>query len=121
MILVDTSVWIDHFRTPNLVLARLMADEAAYLHPLVFGELCMGDLRPRRETVRTLLRLPFTRAAADIDVLTLVENEALFASGLSFIDAHLLTSAVLDRRFSLLTRDKRLAAASARLNIAADS
>lgn len=119
MILVDTSVWIDHFRTPELALARLMADEAALMHPLVLGELCMGDLRPRAETIRLLTQLPQASEARHLEVREVIEREQLFSSGLSFIDAHLLASALLDRRQAIWTRDRRLSRAMFNLGVAA--
>jgi len=120
VILVDTSVWIDHFREPDSLLSELIEDQRVLIHPLVIGELAMGDLTPRDATLHRLSRLEPAHMARHADVLRLVQTQRLYAIGLAFVDAHLLASARITPDSSLWTRDKRLRAAAERLDLAAD-
>lgn len=118
MILVDTSVWVDHLRFGNRTLVSLLEGEQVLIHPFVVGELACGQLRNRSEILRLLARLPGVVLAGHEEVLTLVESRHLFGRGLGWIDAHLLSSAVLARA-GLLTLDKRLGRLSRMLGVAA--
>jgi predicted nucleic acid-binding protein len=117
MILVDTSVWIDHLRTGDASLAHLLDSGLALTHPLVIGELAMGNLRAR-DTVLGLLRaLPQAVTASDDEVLAYVARHRLFGIGIGYADAHLLASTQLTAGAGLWTRDRRLREAASRLGI----
>lgn len=114
MILVDTSVWADHFRRADPCLSRLIEGDEVMLHRLVIEELAMGHLPRRAKTLAMLKRLPAT-LIADADLFTsFIEREELVGSGIGAIDAHLLVSAVATGA-RLWTRDKRLALHAQRL------
>ena len=95
MILVDTSIWIDHLRGGNTDLAAKLDAGQVLTHPLVIGELAMGDLRPRDVVLRSLGQLPQAVVARDDEVLAHVERLALHGRGIGYIDAHLLASTAL--------------------------
>jgi predicted nucleic acid-binding protein len=117
MILVDTSVWIDHFRMAEPMMDRLAEEETILMHPLVFGELSMGNFA-NRSTVLQWLADFIPAALADHDeVLGLIDSQVLHGKGLGFIDAHLLASALLMPGAQLWARDKRLVAAAAAAGI----
>lgn len=118
MILVDTSVWVEHLRRGNARLVQLLDDERVVCHPFVIGELAMGSLRNRTEILDLLGRLPTAEVASHTEVLTLVERRHLTGAGLGWIDAHLLTSTILMGR-RLWSLDHRLAAAAQRFDVAA--
>ena len=120
MILVDTSVWIDHLRQNDETLARLLNDEKVLAHPFVTGELALGNLRNRATIIGALRDLPQATVATDDEVLVFIEKNALGGLGIGYIDAHLLAAARLSAGAALWTRDKRLLAASARLGLCAD-
>lgn len=117
MILVDTSIWIDHLRTGDLKLARLLQDGRVLAHPCVTGELALGQLSHRSEILGLLQNLPQATAATDAEVLTLVESRQLFGLGIGYVDAHLLAATLLTAGAGLWTRDKRLAAVATRLGL----
>lgn len=117
MILVDTSIWVDHFRGTDPHLATLMTTGLAVLHPMVLGELVMGNLPCRASTLRELSELPSALPAQHSEVLVLVEDQRLFGNGLGFVDAHLLAAAKLDGRLTIWSRDRRLTTAARRLNV----
>ncbi len=109
MILVDTSVWIDHFRKPNLRLAERLNSESVLVHPLVIGEIACGNLKNRTEIIALLQALPQASKADDEEILFFIEHQNLNGRGIGLIDAHLLASCLLDQSF-LWTADKRLRA-----------
>ncbi|MGH7731023.1 MAG: type II toxin-antitoxin system VapC family toxin [Candidatus Eiseniibacteriota bacterium] len=118
MILVDTSVWVDHLRSGSRVLVSLLQREEVLTHPFVIGELACGAIRNRAEVLAHLATLPRATMADDDELLDFVERRRLFGRGIAWIDAHLLASAVLsDAR--LLTLDRRLARLGANLGISA--
>jgi predicted nucleic acid-binding protein len=117
VILVDTSVWVDHLRrTEPLLVERLRNDEVS-CHPFVIGELACGRLRRRDEVLRLLGTLPVAPAVAHDEVLGFVERHRLAGSGIGWIDAHLLASAALGR-LRVWTQDRRLRIAARRLGLA---
>jgi predicted nucleic acid-binding protein len=121
VILVDTSVWIDHLRTGEPELAALLQDGHVLAHPWVTGELALGHLSRRSEILRLLHHLPQAKAATDHEVLTLIDNHRLFGLGIGYVDAHLLAATMLTTGARLWTRDKRLAAVSDQLGLARDN
>jgi predicted nucleic acid-binding protein len=119
MILVDTSVWIDHLRRRDEILTSLLEQGAVLAHPFVIGELALGSL-PRRDFVlNSLRRLPRANIARDEEVMRFVDREALFGIGIGFVDAHLLAATRLTVGATLWSRDRRLQAAAEKLALAA--
>lgn len=119
MILVDSSLWIDHLRHPNEILADLLGRRQVVIHSFVIGELAVGYLSPRDLILEMLRDLDHVVTADDDEVLRLVERERLFGLGLGYVDVHLLASSRLTPGTWLWTRDRRLAAAAERLSLAA--
>jgi len=117
MILVDTSVWVDHLRAGNRTLHSLLEDAEVLAHPFVIGELACGALRNREEVLTLLQALPEALAAEHEEVMHVVDREQLFGRGIGWIDAHLLTSARLSRA-ALWTLDRRLSRIAAALDLA---
>ena len=119
MILVDTSVWIDHLRQGNAELVRLLNTGQVLAHPFVTGELALGSLQNRDKVLVALQDLPQACVATDVEVMRFITREALFGIGIGYIDAHLLAAVRLSPGALLWTRDKRLLAASTRLGLSA--
>lgn len=117
MILVDTSVWIWHFRGEEPDLKELLDTGQVLMHPLVIGELACGTLPGRREVLQTLQELPTAPRATDDEALNFIEHHRLMGQGISYSDVHILASAVLAGGAQLWTFDARLAAAAARLSV----
>ena len=120
MILVDTSIWIDHLHHPESALVRLLTQVRVCTHPMIVGELALGSIRDRERVLMSMDRLPKTSIATPGDVRTLVEAQTLSGIGLSLVDAHLLAGLRLSGIDRLWTRDRRLQAAAERLGVAAD-
>jgi predicted nucleic acid-binding protein len=114
--LVDTSVWIDHFREGNMDLEYLLDEGRVAIHPFVIGELACGSLRRRSDTLRLFEALPSVPVATHDEVLTLIERHRLDGTGLGWIDMHLLASAKLAGQ-SLWSTDHRLRATAKRLGL----
>jgi predicted nucleic acid-binding protein len=110
MILVDTSVWIDHFRSGNRVLSEVLNLGLVLTHPFVIGELACGNMKNRARILADLNALPSTLIATNEEVLQLIEQRKLWGRGIGWVDAHLMTAALLsncrlwtlDRLFSNL-------------------
>lgn len=120
MILVDTSVWINHLHGGDEGLSAALDAGRVLMHPAVLGELACGNLRNRGAVLELLSNLPLAPRATDAEVLGLLERRALMGRGIGYIDVHLLTSAALAGTARLWTRDKRLAAVAAELALAFD-
>ena len=109
MILVDTSVWIDHLRKPEVKLQELLQNDEVVTHSLVRLELALGLLANRGKILSDLsllIEVPF----AEIDELfTLLERRKLYSRGIGVTDLHLIASSLIDRSISIWTRDRRLA------------
>ncbi|MEP7180291.1 MAG: type II toxin-antitoxin system VapC family toxin [Pseudonocardiales bacterium] len=118
MILVDTSVWIDHLRGGDPELAALLQNGNVLAHSWVTGELALGHLAQRSEILGLLRNLPQAKAATDVEVLTLIDHYQLFGLGIGYIDAHLLAATMLTTGARLWTRDKRLAVIAAQHGLA---
>lgn len=115
MILVDSSIWIDHLRRTEAELVRLLAGAQVLCHPFVIGELACGHLRRRNDFLAQLQALPLAPAASHDEALAFVERHALAGRGIGWADVHLLSATLLADPAALWTRDKRLAAAAAAL------
>jgi predicted nucleic acid-binding protein len=109
VILVDTSVWIDHFRRGNRALVEALEREDVLTHPFVIGEIACGELKRRREILELLAALPSAIVASDDEAMGLIERRRLMGKGLGYVDVHLLASAALTHGARLWTLDKRLA------------
>lgn len=120
MILVDTSVWIDHLRSGEPALATALEGGRVMMHPFVLGELACGNLQNRREVLRLLNALPAAPTATDPEALDFIERRALMGRGLGYIDVHLLASTALAAAARMWTRDRRLAAVAAELELVFD-
>jgi predicted nucleic acid-binding protein len=117
MILVDTSVWVDHLRTGEPRLADALNHGQVVVHPFVIGELACGNLRAREEVLHSLAHLPSARRASDEEAWFLIESRTLMGRGIGYVDVHLLAAALLDDEPRLWTRDRRLAAIAAELSV----
>jgi len=117
LILVDTSVWIDHFKSAIAALAEALESEDVLVHPFIIGELACGEIRRRSEVLDLLGTLPSSVVATDEEVLHFIENHRLMSKGIGYIDAHLLASVTLTDAARLWTRDKRLGAIADQLRI----
>jgi predicted nucleic acid-binding protein len=116
MVLVDTSVWVTHFREGNSHLADLLNDGWVLSHPLIIGELACGNLKDRAVILSFLRLLPMSLEADHEEVLSFIENHRLMGKGLGYVDVHLMASAALTG-VPLWTFDKRLDQAAASLII----
>lgn len=108
MILVDTSVWVDHLRAGDAQLAALLQRAGVSMHPFIVGELACRNLRNGAAVLALLRQLPSTVIASDAETLHFIERQKLMGQGIGYVDAHLLASVSLDAGAQLWTRDKRL-------------
>ncbi len=115
MILVDTSVWIDHLRKGNSTLKHLLNNSEVLIHPFVIGELACGHLKNRAEILKLLNELPKAVVADNSEVLQFIERNQLYGLGIGWIDVHLLASAMLSR-VTMMALDKPIQRAAKRLN-----
>ena len=116
MILVDTSVWVDHFRVTDNRLTQMLLDGHVLCHSFVIGELACGHLRRRAEILTLLKNLPRLPAVLDDELMTFIDVHRLMGRGLGWTDVHLLAAAFVSRG-SLWTKDRRLADAAKRLGV----
>jgi len=116
MILVDTSVWIDHLSQSDEDLKELLLSNQVCIHPFIFGELSCGNLKNRKEVLSLLRSLRSIGLVLDEEVLILIEERKLFGKGLGFIDIHLLASALI-HHVPIWTRDKSLRMVAGKLGI----
>jgi len=117
LILVDTSVWIDHFRATDDLLVTLLEAGMVALHPFVVGELALGNLRDRRSVIRYLAAQPMLAPVDDADVLGFIDRNGLGGRGIGYVDAHLLAAVSGTEGVGLWTRDRRLAAIALELGV----
>jgi predicted nucleic acid-binding protein len=120
MILVDTSVWIDHLHSGEPLLAAALEAARVMMHPFVLGELACGNLANRSDVLELLGNLPAAPTATDPEALDFIERRALMGRGIGYIDVHLLASVALSGDAHLWTRDRRLGAAATDLELAYD-
>lgn len=117
MILVDTSIWVDHLRGNDLTLAGLLNSGLALAHPCVIAELALGHLRQRDRVLEALLDLPHALTATDGEVLHFIDRHKLGGRGIGYVDVHLLASTRLTAGASLWTRDQRLQGVAEQLGL----
>jgi predicted nucleic acid-binding protein len=118
LILVDTSVWVDHLRRGNARLKALLGDGLVLVHPFIVGELVLGRLKRRAEVLGLLDEMPHAETASHDEALEFVGRHDLVGSGVGWVDVHLLVSAALTGA-SLWTLDRRLATTAGRLALLA--
>jgi hypothetical protein len=107
MILVDTSIWIDHLRSGSPALTAMLQSEVVCCHDFVIGELACGTLRNRMEVLGLLQSLPRLPAVTEDEALFFIEKQQLMGQGIGYIDAHLLAAVVMNGA-RLWTKDRRL-------------
>lgn len=117
MVLVDSSVWIEHFRRGHRGLAALLNDASVLTHPFVIGELSCGNLKHRGQILQNLAELPPAAMATHAEALDLLHDRKLYGRGIGWIDIHLIASALLSNS-SLWTLDERLKQAAAIAGVA---
>lgn len=117
MILVDTSVWINHFRYGDTTLTNLLNAGQVCVHPFVIGELALGNLQQRDDILDILNNMPRSKIATDEEVMKLINLSKLYGQGIGYIDAHLLASTRLTPGSLLWTLDKRLRAVANQLGL----
>lgn len=118
MILVDTSVWVDHLRRGDPGLVTLLERSAVVMHPFVMGEIACGSLRDRKSFLELLRDLPGAVVATDDEAMQFIERHRLHGKGIGYIDVHLLASVALTVGARLWTRDQRLRQLAAALGCA---
>lgn len=118
MILVDTSVWVDHLRRGEPQLAELLDGSGVVMHPFVVGEIACGNLTDRPLILELLQALPAVVLADNDEALGLIERHGLYGKGIGYIDVHLLASVALTHGARLWTRDKRLHSVADELGLA---
>ena len=114
MILVDTSVWVDHLRSGDAQLIDLLERAQVVMHPFVVGEMACGSLGDRSSVLELLQDLPVASVAESEEVLGFIERHVLHGKGIGYVDVHLLASAAIGGT-RLWTRDRRLHAMAVRL------
>ena len=116
MVLVDTSVWIEHLREGNAGLEALLNEGRVICHPFIIGELACGNIRNRSEILSLLQTLPMARCAEHEEVMKFIGDHRLMGKGLGYVDMHLLASALLTM-VPLWTFDMRLSEVSSTLKL----
>ena len=118
-VLVDTSVWVDHFRRGNAALVTLLQADLALTHPMVLLELACGTPpQPRQRTLGDIAQLQSSQQASQREVLELIEREKLYGQGCGLVDMVLLASTLITPAAQLWTLDQRLAALATRFGVA---
>lgn len=117
-VLVDTSVWIDHFRKNDNLLVTLLNNHRVLMHSLIRGELACGHLRHRLQILTLLKHLPHVSEVTHDEALTFMDNKQLMGRGIGFVDVHLLAATVLTPGARIWTRDNRLSVVAQSLEIA---
>jgi predicted nucleic acid-binding protein len=117
MVIVDTSIWVDHLRKGSLHLEKLLLEEQVACHPLIIGELACGNIKNRNEFLSLIQTLPMAPTINLDEFLYFIEQNRLMGKGIGFVDIHLLAAARLSE-IPLWTCDKTLKSVSMELNIA---
>ena len=118
MILIDSSVWIDHLRAESAEIVELLNTKIVLGHPFVTGEVLMGSLAERRTVMELFDRLPVARPTRFAEVRRLVEDRRLYGRGIGYVDVSLVAACLMNQA-RLLTRDRRLHAVAQELGVAA--
>lgn len=115
MILIDTSIWIDHLRSSNKILANLLDNGVVLVHPFIIGELACGNLPNRNAFLKDLRKLPSAPCATTDEALHVLQRHQLFGIGIGWVDVHLVASALISGS-QLFTLDDRLMRAAVKAN-----
>ena len=115
--LIDTVVWIDHLQSNDEHLSMLLENEQIVMHPMVIGELAMGNLANRQRTLEDFAKLPEISVATHEEVLYLIDNNRLMGTGIGYVDANLLASVIAYGDTKLWSRDRRLNEAAAMFDV----
>lgn len=118
MIVIDSSIWIDHIHVGEPHLGELLLRDHALMHPHVLGEIALGSIRERDVVLARFMILPVPNVAQEGHLLHLIERENLWATGIGYTDAHILAAALLTPGGKLWTRDKHLYAQADRRGVA---
>jgi predicted nucleic acid-binding protein len=116
MVLIDSSIWIDHFRNSNSTLVKLLDGKLVSTHPFIVGELALGQQKQQHVIIEALGHLPNLPVALDTEVMMLIQTERLAGSGIGYVDAHLIASAKLAQA-KVWTKDKKLLGVLSRLDL----
>jgi len=116
MVLVDTSVWVAHFREGSPKLKSLLNDGEVVCHSFIIGELACGNLENRAEILSLLNSLPMASQAEHEEVVQFIERYQLMGKGLGYVDMHLLACALLNQ-IQILTFDKKLKEVSSKMGL----
>jgi predicted nucleic acid-binding protein len=118
VILIDTSVWVNHLRAHDETLAQLLGAAAVASHPYVIGEIALGQLRQREIVLKALQSLPRVLVATEREVLRFIERHALFGRGIGYVDACLLAAVSVTTNARIWTNDRKLGAVASDLGLA---
>lgn len=116
MVLVDTSIWVEHLRNGNRQLERLLTDAEVICHPFIIGELACVNMNNRNEILSLLKSLPLTPMLEFDEFLFFIDGNQLMGIGIGFVDVHILASAKLAGTL-LWTADKKLNSAAIELSL----
>jgi predicted nucleic acid-binding protein len=116
MVLVDTSIWIDHLRESSKGLVELLQQENVICHPFIIGELACGNLKNQKMILELLENLPQAQLVDDSEVRKFIEMRKLMGQGIGWIDMHLISSALISDT-ALWTSDKRLRIVAQKLKV----
>lgn len=116
MVLVDTSVWIDHLRNSNSTLIKLLSEGRVCSHTFIKGELACGNFKSRDKFFKLMDNLKFIDPVTESEALFFLNEQKLFGKGLGWVDIHLLASSKLNNT-KLFTLDKKLKQVAAELKI----
>lgn len=120
MILVDSSIWIDHLKRSDAQMEALLMAGQVLMHPFVHGELALSTMKNRAMILEDLKNLPACLVATDDEVLAFIDQHNLNGVGIGLIDVHLLASVKLTQDAKLWSRDRNLTLAADRLDIVAN-
>lgn len=118
MILVDTSIWIDHLRAADQQLVTLLTNNEVLTHPFVVGEIALGSVAHRSNVLRYLGNLPSVVVATHAEVMSFIDNRKLANTGVGYVDAGLLASTALTPGAALWSRDKAVRTAAIQCGVA---
>ncbi|MDO5624243.1 MAG: PIN domain-containing protein [Pseudomonadota bacterium] len=116
-VLVDTSVWVDHFRHHNAELIALLALDRVLVHPLIIGEVACGTPPKRQQVLSNLRLLRSVQQASVEEALHFIETERLYGLGCGLVDVLLLASALMTPATRLWTLDRCLGALAQRFDV----
>ena len=117
VIVIDTSIWVDHFRAPDSRLVRLIAHDGIVQHPFVTGEIVVGNLHRRDRAIWGLRNLPRLEPVDEAAFHDFLEAAELFGTGLGFVDIHLLAATATRDKAGIWTRDRRMKEHAERLGL----